>query len=162
MLQFVLEYVTINSGYRQNTGTVAFGHTSTWKVKCHFNCQFRRGNVAGDNSAFVPQTCFEKEIQAGLEALSADPLLKALLDNVGAYLLVLNSNRQILFASHDFLETFGNPENRSAFVPAKPSTALMYGTAPWDAAPPKPARPAAWFWLCCNRSKRVSRQNASF
>ncbi len=46
------------------------------------------------------------EIQASLEAIGADPLLKALLDTVGAYLLVLNSNRQILYASQDFLKLF--------------------------------------------------------
>ena len=66
-----------------------------------------------------PERASKKEIQASLEALSADPLWKALLDNVGAYLLVLNSNRQILFASHDFLETFGFSETPFGFRPGE-------------------------------------------
>ena len=66
-----------------------------------------------------PERASRKEIQASLEALGADPLLKALLDNVGAYLLVLNSNRQILFASHDFLESFGFSETPFGFRPGE-------------------------------------------
>jgi len=66
-----------------------------------------------------PDRSSAKEIQASLDALAADPLLKALLDNVGTYLLVLNRNRQILFASHDFLEFFRFAETPVGFRPGE-------------------------------------------
>lgn len=66
-----------------------------------------------------PERASRQEIQASLEALNSEPLLKALLDAVGAYLLLLDSNRQILFASHDFLKTLGFSETLVGFRPGE-------------------------------------------
>ena len=54
-----------------------------------------------------------------LEALNSEPFLRALFDAVGAHLLLLDSNRQVLFASHDFLKTLGFSETPVGFRPGE-------------------------------------------